>query len=196
MSIGHGIALARFRNGALVLSAIALCAVSFWLQRENVGLRRELEAYHSTAPLLIPKDASVPPIRGERYGGGKIEVDFAGVGRRTLFVVLDGGCDFCAGDWGFWTQLSRIAAAKSETVVFGMPISAASEKIETNIRSIARENRGARVLYLSELSPEVIVGFDIHYVPETIVIDGDGRVLQAYAGVLTTTEFEGMARLL
>lgn len=187
----------RIWQVGLAAAAVALCAVSVFLEIENAQYRDELRNYSSAVPFIVPEGALAPAIRGRTESGHEVDVVFSGSGPQTLFIVFNGACHFCQDNWQFWRQLSETATSRGENIVFAVPVGGGSQNATVAyLRAALGKRAGAHVTYLSELSPEVIAGFELHYVPDTILVGGNGRVLQAYTGVLTSEEFRKIAGLL
>ncbi len=136
----------------------------------------------------------VPPIRGRTVKGNEVLVKYT-AGRRTLSIVIQQYCDFCQDNWLYWRQLSHTAAGRSDAVVLAT-VSGGLSPDDPNIQSLIGRKKHGRLVALDELSPEVITGFRLHYVPDTIVIGAGGHVLRAVAGVMTKKDFAALNELL
>lgn len=141
---------------------------------------------HRRADTRIQRGAYVPSFTGVSTAGDSLTVGVPSAGRRQLLILLTSTCPFCRETLPVWKglaeRLSGLSSAGQGVRVLGLTtdsMSVATKYAEANdlpFPLVPFPNRKLASLYR---------GFTV---PQTIVIDAEGRVVFARHGVIGTAQ--------
>jgi hypothetical protein len=172
---------------AAALFSVMLLAVNFALVRQNRGLKLRL-AVHAPS-LLPPIGAIMPPLEGLDSSGSRVAIGYKAPYTKTLLFIFSPACDFCSQNWPNWVAISRDIESRSVRVAY----------VNLMGRVPADYLRRWGVLsanLVEQVDPKSLVSYNLRYTPETILLDGSGRIVDVWEGVLDTNQVRRIENLL
>lgn len=158
---------------ALAGLGVAMFATNLALVRKNRELRTQLDA--KLASLEVKPGTVLPPIQGTDAEGRKLTVAWDGR-RDSLLMIFSTMCPFCEENWPNWVSLTQKADLRRVNTVLVDLFGNATEGF--------LQVHGVSKLPLVHVDPAFVVSYNVRFVPETVLVGPDGRVIQVWAGVL------------
>lgn len=164
----------------LFLSALVLAALGVKYRT----LRQDF-LEHRRADTRLQRGAYVPLFAGVSATGDSLVVGQPPAGRQVL-IFLTSTCPFCRETLPFWKQMARLSQSSSWSREH-VPILALTTDSMTVARAYATRNElpFPLVPFPSRKFASMYRGFTV---PQTIVVDAEGRVLLARHGVINMTQ--------
>jgi len=174
-------------TSVLLVGCVALAVCVIVLAWQNLSLKRQLgSAGHAPADLdALAAGDLVEPFEVVSAQGEPVRVSFDEGQERTLLLVFSSTCPACQSNMPIWNEL--LAGARPATVrVLG---------IQTDLAAGAAPHDGGPTCPIYAVGPRARPPFDrLPYVPATVVIDGAGRVRNAWFGVLGADQQDELRR--
>lgn len=135
---------------------------------------------------FLARGMYVPRLDLELIGGGKAVIGAPMTGTRQILFLYNTTCDFCAANLPTWQALAR-RARSLQVEVFGLSLDSASvtQGFITGHglafpSALLTDRRSVGLLRASS-------------VPQTLVVDSDGRILYSQPGLLTDGAADSVA---
>ena len=174
-------------NFALAACCLLLLGMNVALLRQNRTLRNQLAVPPPASE--VPLGTQVPDLAGFDVSGRHISVAYGQNQPKVLLFVFSPSCQFCAQNWPKWWQLFP-SIDRSNVRPVGVDVSSTATPDYIN------EHRLNEMPVLTQLDPKDTVGYHLRLTPQTILVDGNGRVEKVWSGVLddnNVAEIERMA---
>lgn len=174
------------------IAATACCVLLLILDVALLRQNRQLKAQLSAPPagLEVQAGIEVPDLKGFDAAGMPLTVRYGQDSRKVLLLVFSPACKFCAENWPRWEAL--LAGFDRQAVrPVGVDISS------TASQAFLREHRMSELPVFLQLQPQAIVKYRLQITPQTILVDGKGRVEKVWSGVLddsSLTEVKNLVR--
>lgn len=170
----------------LIISIAALAVSCALLLRKNSLLS---QAVHRGTLLAVGSLA--PTLTGDDTVGSMRSVQFGGAERRPALVLAYAeSCPLCGRIWSRWRGLIERSRSANPKLVF----------IDVSGRSLTADRTAAAefgdAVVFRALAPSSALAWDLEYVPDTIVIDPEGKVVLIQAGQLGTGQANALEGLL
>jgi len=175
----------RLIRAILVILGIALFAVNIALIRKNRDLTTRLNAKFGS--LMAAPGTSLPPLRGARADGQDIIVGWDGK-HDSLVMVFSVSCEFCEQNWPRWSSL--VGKIDREQV---NPVLVDITGRVTEGFLLVHKIQGLPLV--QHVDPGFITTYDVLFVPETILVDPNGRVIKVWAGILQPQDEADILRM-
>lgn len=170
----------------LTISTLALAVSCALLLRKNSLLS---QAVHRGTLLSVGSPA--PTLTGDDTVGSMRSVEFGGAERRPALVLAYAeSCPLCGPIWTRWRELVQRSRSANPKLVF-IDVSGRS----LNADRTAAAEFGDAVVFRA-LAPSSAQAWDLKYVPDTIVIDPEGKVVLIHAGQLGNRQANALEGLL
>lgn len=134
------------------------------------------------ASLLPPIGALVPPLTGYNLTGTFDRISY-GDGRPTVLFAFTSGCIFCSKTWGEWQELVTAPDPLRVHFVF-VNVGGGVDINFLRAHGISESN------LVNQVNPGDLVAYNIGMAPETVVVDGHGRIANAWAGPLSSAALD------
>lgn len=170
---GNGVGWLGYSCLAAVV--LALLFSDAFLIRQNRVLKADLRAKRAT--LLPPVGEVMPPLAGYSLSGMPESISY-GDGRPTVLFVFTSGCVFCSQAWSQWQDLTSMSDPSKVHFVFVN----VGGGVDTNF---LRAHGVSEADLINQVNPRDLVAYNIATAPETIVVDGRGQMINAWAGPLS-----------
>jgi hypothetical protein len=162
----------------LTITSVGLVVMNLYLVRRVRELNSQVVQKYS-GPELVPGTA-VPSIQGVDYKGRKFVFNPVGT-KQSLLLVFTTTCPYCRKNWGTWESLLSVIDRDTVNIVL-VPLSGEVDD------AYLHAHLADRVPTLGRLDPADEAHYRMGTVPQTIVIDADGRVKKSWTGVLSSED--------
>jgi len=161
-------------HALMILSLLALCLVNILLVNQNRQLKAAIAHLITSPDSLEPGDVVPAPIVQSLSGKGFI-INFL-ENSKTVLLVFSTECSACERILPYWREIIR-ACQRNEYSVFGISLDG---HIQTT-RFLQIHDLALKTFIIS--NQEIMYGYKLHFLPQTIVIDQHGRVERIWRGV-------------
>jgi peroxiredoxin len=163
---------------SLGLTAAAILVVMLTLQVRS--LREELGAERRNAAVLRT-GMFVPAVQGFTLDGAPAALAETPAGERQVLFLYNTRCPYCLQTLPAWKELAGRLAGDTSVQVYGVSVDSA----DLTLRYAREHALPYPTVLLHPRSLRSLYRADV--VPQTVVLDAEGYVLHARAGVLDTT---------
>jgi peroxiredoxin len=160
----------------ILLVAVVLVVV---LARRVQVLRAQLDTLREHATLLYP-GYLLPAFEAQTVTGQRVTVGRAPPGTRQILVVFSTTCPYCLASLPAWHRLAEAAERDSTIEVIGLGVNGG----DSVARYTAEHAIRFPVVVIAE--PTLRFLYRTRVVPQTIVLEAEGRVVYARRGQLQT----------
>lgn len=182
------LAKTRFRY-SLEIFLILLCAVMLTAniaiqQRNNnleAGMRQALAARGPRPGSMLQK------LQGAHVNGEPMLVDFAAKSRKSLLLVFSARCSACTENWPRWREILR-RCPPGTTIVYADVANSVTNGYLTKYQIPADD-------VMTKVDTETKWIHDLRNTPQTVLLDGSGRIKKVWIGALTSRETESVVSL-
>ena len=173
-------------NVVTIACCVLLLAINFSLLRQN----RRLKAQLSAPPPALEAQAGkqVPDLEGYDVAGRPLSVRYGADSRKVLVLVFSPTCKFCAQNWPHWKELV-------DGLDQGAVRPVAVDVTSTASPAFLSEHHLDRIPVFLQLPPQSIVSYRMQITPQTILVDGNGKVEKVWSGVLTDSSLGEIKQL-
>lgn len=172
--------MARNRSDWLMIALLAVVVLMsveiVWLVRQNGELERSLAAA-TRAFVPLGGDDRLPRLSGVGLDGEPLTLAYGPGAPRTLLLWFSPACDVCEGNLEFWNELLARHGGP-ELRFFGL-----CGGTDDEARAFVAAH-DLRVPVLPVTDGRLVDAYRGHVLPQTVLVSGDGVVLQAWPGAL------------
>lgn len=163
-------------NIVTISCCLLLLIIDVSLLRQN----RQLKAQLSAPPpgLEVQAGRQVPDLEGFDVTGKPLSVHYGADARKVLVLVFSPTCQFCAQNWPRWTEL--MDGLDQQAV---RPI--AVDVTSTASPAFLSEHHLSGIPVFFQVQPQIVVSYRFQITPQTILVDGHGKVEKVWSGVLS-----------
>lgn len=175
-------------NIAATACCVLLLVLDVALLRQNRQLKAQLSA--PPAGLEVQAGTQVPDLEGFDVAGKPLSVRYGQDSRKVLLLVFSPSCKFCGENWPRWEAL---LAGSDPHVVRPVGVDISS----TASQAFLVEHKLTEAPVFLQLQPQAIVKYRLQITPQTILVDGKGKVEKVWSGVLddsSLTEVKNLVR--
>lgn len=168
-------------NIAIGACCIVLLVFNVALVRQN----RQLKAQLSLPPpaMEVPAGTKLPDLKGFDLGGKPVELAYGSDARKALILVFSPTCGFCAQNWPKWYELMS-------TLDRGAVRPVAVDVSSSSTASFLAEHHFSDIPVMLQVDPTDRLSYRFQITPQTILINGNGKVEKVWSGVLDNTAVE------
>jgi peroxiredoxin len=162
-------------NVAISACCVVLLAANIALLRQN----RQLKAQMSLPPptLEAAAGAQMPDLKGFDPDGKPVEIDYGKDPRKVLVLVFSPTCPFCEQNWPKWEQ---VISSMDRSVVRPVGVDVTS----TSKAPFLAQHQLTGLPVFEKVEPKVMMDYHFQLTPQTLLIDGDGKVEKVWTGVM------------
>lgn len=175
--------MARNRSNWLTIAllvVVALMSVEIvWLARENRGLKTSLAVATRTFVPLSGNDR-LPRLSGIGLDGEPVALAYGPDAPRTLLLWFSPRCDVCETNLEYWNEL--LARHGGPALRFVGLCAGSEDEARAFVAAHA-----LRFPVLPVTDSRLVDAYRGHVQPQTVLVSGDGVVLQAWPGALDAT---------
>jgi len=169
-----------------VAVAIIILGLNAALVFQNQALKEKLA---KPAPSLLPPVGNLsPPLEGLDSTGSRIVISYNTPKSKTLLFIFSPGCELCSENWPNWTTISHLAETTSARITYVNPVGPVPPDYLSR--------RGVFTNFVAQVDPKSLVSYNLRYTPETLLLDGSGKIMNVWAGVLDAADLKEIERLL
>ena len=161
----------------LVAGLLAATTLVVLLGNEVRSLRADARLTSERQQYMLT-DLYVPRLEVAALGGRRVVIGEPPAGQREVLFVYNTSCGFCRGTVPAWNHIAREAARRGVNV-YGLSL----DGLDATVRYSAENELGFTTLLLVSDRAKALLRAEA--VPQTLVVDSDGRVVMARPGVLT-----------
>ncbi len=162
-------------NILLATCCLMLLAFNFVLVQQN----RNLKARITEPPpgMEVLSGSHVPALNGIDVEGKRLAINYGSAQPKALLFVFSPTCGFCNDNWPKWW---RLFSSLDRTAVrpVGVDVSSSATSFYVN------DHQMAGIPVLTQVDPKAVVDYHLRLTPQTILVDGSGRVEKVWSGVL------------
>lgn len=166
----------RMPVAALSLVVLSSTAANVALIAINHKLAHQIELLHEEQ--VVRKGVVLPPLKGVDLSGKAAYVDYKTGEQPTVLFVFSSTCSVCAKTWPQWDSVLATQKGMGWRPVFvnlGDPVTAdyvASHSLD-------------HYTTLDDITKDTVLSYRLFFTPETILLDGEGRVENVWIGQLS-----------
>jgi peroxiredoxin len=163
-------------NVAISACCVVLLAANIALLRQN----RQLKAQMSLPPPTLEAAAGtqMPNLKGFDPDGKPVEIDYGKDPRKVLVLVFSPTCPFCEQNWPTW---EHVISSLDRSVVRPVAVDVTS----TAKAPFLSQHQLTEMPVFEKVDPLAMVNYHFQLTPQTLLIDGDGKVEKVWTGVMT-----------
>jgi hypothetical protein len=170
----------------LIACCVLLLGINIALIRQNRALKAQLSG--PPAGLEVEPGAAVPDLKGFDMNGKPLSIDYQQDHRKVLVLVFSPTCRFCVENWPKWWGLVATLDRGAVRPV-GVDITSSAST------AFLAEHRMSDMPVILQVDPKSRVDYRFQITPQTILVNGSGRVEKAWSGVLDDTAVAEIERL-
>lgn len=152
-----------------------LLVLNVILLKQNQGMKAQLASYTSSPKLTT--GTQLPSLRGRGIDGKETQVSFGKDLRKSLLLVFAPECQFCEQNMSAWKQILDNINESSFRVT---AVSLSSQ----NLTSYIAQHQLNTIPVLTDVNLQDRESYKLASVPQTILIDANGRVEKVWTGLL------------
>lgn len=162
-------------NVAISACCVVLLAANIALLRQN----RQLKAQISLPPPTLEAAAGtqMPDLKGFDPDGKPVEINYGKDLRKVLVLVFSPTCPFCDQNWPTW---EHVISSLDRSVVRPVAVDVTS----TAKAPFLSQHQLTELPVFEKVDPLAMVNYRFQLTPQTILVDGDGKVEKVWTGVL------------
>ena len=161
----------------LVAGLLTATALVILLGREVRSLRADARLRSERQQYMLT-DLYVPRLELTALDGRRVVIGEPPAGQREVLFVYNTSCGFCRGTVPSWNHIAGEAARRG-VAVYGLSL----DGLDTTVRYSVDNELGFTTLLLHSDRAKALLRAQA--VPQTLVVDSEGRVVLARPGVLT-----------
>ena len=170
-----GVRLSRPLASLFVGFAVLVSAANLLLIRQSRNLQVRLQSVRKE--LEIQPGSTVPALSGKDPRGNPLVVGYGQDRKQTVLLVFSPECGVCDVNWPNWDRAIRTADANGDRVVGVNLAPAVSQKY--------LDQHGLRDRsVIAQADASTVLGYNLRFTPQTIVVGADGEVQWVWTGVL------------
>ncbi len=159
-----------------VLVFLTSSAANVTLVVENHNLLGKVKILRSQQ--MTPQGVSLPPLSGVDQFGKPILVDFRNQTRPTVLFIFSPICSVCNKNWPRWNSILAAQKSLSWRPVFVNT----GESVTT---SYLNSHSLQQYTTFAQVSASTALTYRFFFTPETIILDGHGKVTSEWIGELS-----------
>lgn len=167
----------------LATLGIAMFVVNLALIRKNRELRGQLDAKFDS--LEAKPGTLLSPIEGTDAAGKKVTVNWDSK-KYSLVMIFTTICGYCEQNWPNWVSLIEKTNRERVNVIL---VDLSGEATNGFLHA-----RGVNGTPLVHVDPAFIITYHVRFVPDSILVGPDGRVVKTWFGVLKQGEEDDILR--
>lgn len=171
--------LKKLTGAAPWVLLVAMAVANGLLIRQNVGMRRALEAYR---PRRLGAGEAVRPFRAAGLDGRPVEVSYGGGGPKKLLFYFTRACPFCREQFSEWRRILERADGERFEVIGLVDESEDRPRLEEYLRAVGCAAGSARPLRVAFIPEEVRRDYKLSATPITLLVSNDGKVEKWWEG--------------
>jgi len=167
----------------LYLLLVALAVEVVILARQNSILKAQLQMKGAIRPKVPPieEGMKVPPIKVKSLDGKDYTIEYEASSKKTLLYFFSLSCPQCMRNIPMWRKLTDVLKDEPLVRIYGV--------VRGQVESAREYTEGFSLNFPVTVNPvsDSTLGkkYHIRFVPTTLLIDEDGRVVKAFTGVLS-----------
>ncbi|MGE5322127.1 MAG: peroxiredoxin family protein [Actinomycetota bacterium] len=157
------------------------CVLLLGLNIALVYQNRELKSRLSVPPPVLQATAGtrMPDLKGFDPDGNPVAVRYGSDPRQVLVLVFSPTCPFCEQNWPRWAEVIK-SLDRSRVRPVGVDLTS------TTTDSFASEHAMGEMPVIAKVDPLARVDYRFQLTPQTILLDGSGKVEKVWTGVLNS----------
>ena len=167
----------------MLLSMTVLTLVSLAIKHSAL---RENYLAHRRADMRIQQGSYVPPFRAVAVSGDSVAIGEPPLGTRQVLFLLNSACPFCRATLPRWKEIATKLATPSFTSVRAEVVGLTTDSLSVAERYSKANQPGFPVVVLPTSNLKSL--YRAYVVPQTVILDQEGRVVFARHGVISTSE--------
>ena len=131
---------------------------------------------------------TVNQLTGTDTAGIPLNISFGGDGKKTILFVFSTECRVCRLNWPAWQKIANALDKNSYRLIYVNALTTLSAENFSRQHQLTsdflREYQLGSSPVLAEVDPAGLFRYNIRLAPETILIDGHGKIEKAWLGML------------